>query len=349
MRPADVHKYVDEVAGAGATTLFVCPNYGMAMLYPSKVAEMIGTGVSPAEDPRIERVARERPLTVERAIVNCRALVTAGHDPLGVVIDRARARRLEVFITFRLNEVHNVDTPDDPSARLILSRYWREHADQRIGRAGDELPPLYRDILGPQAAPVVRNWLPAGLDFARPEVRQRRLAELRECCERYPIDGLDLDFQRFPMYFRPGSEGANTATMTDFVRAARAMTREVGRHRGRPLLLSARVMARPAQSRGVGLDPAAWAREGLVDFLVVSHCLHNDFPLPVGDYRKMVPADLPLYASIDMEREGAAYRRLARQLRDAGADGLLFFNFFNARAEGKEPDFVLLRDLMTSH
>src|SRR5262249_27687590 len=160
-------------------------------------------------------------------------------------------------------------------------RYWREHADQRIGRAGDELPPLYLDILGPRAEPVVRGWLPAGGDFAPPGGGGRGAAEAGGCWGGDPLDGLGPDFPRVPSYILPGSEGANTAAMTDFVRAVRAMTREVGRGRGRPLLLSVRVMARPAQSRGIGLDPATWAREGLVDFLVVSHCLHNDFPLPV--------------------------------------------------------------------
>ena len=42
MQPEDVHPYVDEVADQGVTTFFICPNYGMPMMYPSQVTEMIG-------------------------------------------------------------------------------------------------------------------------------------------------------------------------------------------------------------------------------------------------------------------------------------------------------------------
>jgi hypothetical protein len=49
--------------------------------------------------------------TMERGIVNLRALASSGHDPIGLVINRARAKRLEAFITFRLNEIHDVENP----------------------------------------------------------------------------------------------------------------------------------------------------------------------------------------------------------------------------------------------
>ncbi len=345
MTPADVYPYVDEVAAAGVTTLFMCPNYGMVMNYPGKVTEMIGGTLTPAQAAAIGRVAAAKAGTTERAIVNLRALVKTGHDPLGLVIARARERRLEVFITFRPNEVHCVDQPDAMPEGLLLSKAWREHPERRIGKVGEPLPRLYQEIIGPRVSPVVASWLPAGLNFARPEVRALRLAELRECCERYPIDGLDLDFQRFPMYFRPGEETAHVPTMTAWVRAVREMTRAIGRRRGRPLLLSARIMARPEQNRGIGLDPAAWVRDGLIDFVTVSHYLRNDFPLPIADYRKALPAGVPLYASIEVEPKADDYRRIARRLWADGVDGVMFFNFAAWREEGRELDFALVKEL----
>ncbi|MDX9974849.1 MAG: DUF1080 domain-containing protein [FCB group bacterium] len=341
MRPEDVHPYVDEAAGTLVTSFFISPNYGMPVIYPGKAAELIGTNLSPALADTLKDLSNTPPMSTERAIANLRALIDAGHDPLAVIIDRAKERGLEAFVSFRLNEVHSVEESDS----LIFTKFWKDHPEWRIGKAGDPLPDIYLQILGPNTSPIVAGWLPGGLDFAVPEVRAQRLAELRECCERYNLDGLDLDFQRFPMYFKPGKETENVATMTAWVRDVRAMTREVGEKRGRPILLSARIMARPEQNLAIGLDPITWAREGQVDFLIASHYLRNDYPLPVAEYRRLLPGTMPLYASIEVAKEEDTYRRIARRLWDGGADGIMLFNFFTSREGGKEPPFALLKEL----
>ncbi|MBI4605475.1 MAG: hypothetical protein HY721_26210 [Planctomycetes bacterium] len=322
MRPEDVWPYVDEVAGTDVTTFFICPNAGQNMYYPGRAADMLGSHVTPEQAERIRRVAPATPVTIERAAANVQALAAAGHDPIGLVVERARAKGLEVFITFRLNEVHDVDVPDS----LLLSRFWKEHPEWRVGGPG---------------------WNGQALDFSVPEVRARRLEELRECCERFAIDGLDLDFQRFPSYFPPDRGPERAEVLTAWVREVRAMTRDAASRRGRPLLLSARVLATPEACRTAGLDPAAWGREGLVDFVTASHFLHNDFPLPVAEHRRLLPTGLSLYASIEVEPSADAYRRIALRLWADGADGLMLFNFFTSREERPpaEPPFEVLREL----
>jgi len=339
MTPETLYPYIDEAAQTGVTTFFICPNIGMTMNYPTKVGDMIGEHASPELATRIAPDAAA--MTNERGVVNLRALINAGYDPIGLVIDRARRHGMEAFVTFRLNEVHAVEQKD----HLIFSRFWKEHPEWRIGKNGDPLPPVYLDILGPNTHPIVAGWLPAGLNFAMPQVRAHRLAQLRELCERYDIDGLDLDFQRFPMYFKPGEESRHIETMTEWMRQVRAMTREVAAKRGRPLLLSARIMARPEQNRAIGLDPLTWAREGLVDFVVVSHYLRNDFYLPVRQYRALLPGGFPLYASIEVAPDAETYRRIARQLWQDGVDGILLFNFFTTRERGKEPPFQIIHEI----
>jgi hypothetical protein len=147
------------------------------------------------------------------------------------------------------------------------------------------------------------------------------------------------------MYFKPGGEPENIGTMTEWMREVRGMTRDAGRQRGRTILLSARIMARPEQNRAIGLDPVAWGKENLIDFVVVSHYLRNDFPLPVADYRGLFPPTLPVYASIEIAPDATTYREIARQLWRDGADGIYLFNFFTTRERGKEPPFELLREL----
>ena len=285
MKPADVFPYVDEVADNGCTTLFMCACYGMPMNYPSKVVEMFGSELTPAQLVEVNKVGAEKAVSMERAAVNLRELVKAGHDPLGLVIERARQKKLEVFISFRMNEVHHANTPDVMPSALLITRYWREHPEWHVGKPGDKLTPTYAEVIssGPRPNPAF-NWLPGVLNYAVPDVRKLRLDQLRECCERFPIDGLDLDFLRFPMYFRPGEETANVATMTSFIRQVREMTQEVGRQRGRPLLLSVRVMSSPEQSLAIGLDPVSWAREGLIDIVStrgISCGPLRPWPLPI--------------------------------------------------------------------
>ena len=347
MSPEDVYAYVDEAADSQVTTYFICPNFGMPLMYPSRVTDMLGASLTDEQWASMKKQGEqpEHAGTTERGIVNLRALTAAGHDPIGLVINRARAKQLEAFITFRLNEVHDVENP----ASLMVSRFWRDHPEWRVGKPTDKLEKAFEDIIGgtPEnpVSPVVASWFTAALDFSVPEVRAFRLAELRECCERYDLDGLDLDFQRFPIYFRQTEGPQHVDTMTAWVREVRQMTEEVGRQRGRPILLSARILGRPEQNLAIGLDPFAWARESLVDFIVVSHYLRNDFPLPIQEFRRRVPESMPIYASIEVEAERDAYRRIASRLWADGADGLLLFNFFTGRQESKEPPFDLLKEL----
>ena len=79
--------------------------------------------------------------------------------------------------------------------------------------------------------------------------------------------------------------------------------------------------------------------------MLASHYLHNNFPLPIGDYRKLLPRDTPLYASIEVEPRADNYRRIAKRLWEDGVDGIMMFNFFTCRQRGVEPEFGLLQEL----
>lgn len=329
MEPKDLEPYLEEIAASGVTTLFISPNLGMKVNYPSNVAEMLLPG-------NLVELGSHR-----RLAENLNALMRGGHDPLGLIIEMARRRGLEVFVSYRLNEVHAVDDPESP----ILSTFWKEHPEWHLGKPGNPLPKVYREILGPRVSPVVARWLPGGLNFAVKEVRERRLAELREVCERYPIDGLDLDFQRFPVYFPFGSEAENLGIMGSWISRIRSMMDHLSEKRGRRILLSARVMARPRQNIAIGLDPISWAKDGLLDFITVSHYLRNDFPLPIGEYRSLLPLGMPIYASIEYEPDPEEYTRKAARLWRDGVDGIMLFNFFASREAGREPPFHILKTL----
>jgi hypothetical protein len=78
--------------------------------------------------------------------------------------------------------------------------------------------------------------------------------------------------------------------------------------------------------------------------VTISHYLRNDFPLPIEEYRELMP-DIPLYGSIEVEWDRRRYRQIARRLWKDGVDGLLLFNFFTHRESGRQPFFELLSEI----
>ncbi|MDH5604469.1 MAG: DUF1080 domain-containing protein, partial [Cyclobacteriaceae bacterium] len=341
MTREELNKYIDEVAERGVTSFFMSPNFGMPVIYPTEVGDMIGEHVSP--ELAVTLTPETRPKSTERGIMNIRALTRPGQDALSVVLDRAHELGMESFVTFRINEVHGVDKED----ALILSRFWKEHPEWHIGKNGDPLDQVYLDILGPRTHPIVAGWLPGGLNFAVPEVRAHKLAQLRELCERYDMEGLEIDFQRFPIFFKPGEEQKHLDTMTGWMREVRNMVSEVSRERNRTILLCARILARPEQNTAIGLDPVTWAKEGLLDFVTISHYLHNNFPLPVKEYRNLFPDNFPVYASIEVEKETDSYREIAGKLWEEGTNGIMLFNFFTRRESGIQPYFDIIPEIGT--
>ena len=64
------------------------------------------------------------------------------------------------------------------------------------------------------------------LDYGVPEVREHILRVVRDLAERYDMDGLDLDFMRWPVYFKSDEVKANTPLMTDFRGSAPSLTKQ---------------------------------------------------------------------------------------------------------------------------
>ncbi len=339
MTPELLYPFVDEVAAAGVTSYFISPNIGMPVNFPSQVGDMFGDHISEKLEAGITPDAGKS--SGGRVAINLRDLTAAGHDPLGLMIGRSNAHGMETFVSFRPNEVHAVEQEDN----LLFDRFWRENPQWRIGKNADSLAQVHLEILGPETHPIVAGWLSGGLNFAVPEVRKYRLSQLRELCERYDIDGLEIDFQRFPMYFKLGEEAANIPTMTAWMREVRGMVDEVGKRKGREIKLVARILALPEQNTAIGLDPISWAKEGLLDFVTVSHYLHNNFQLPIAAYKALLPEGLPVYASVEVEGDARNYPKIAYPLWQQHTNGIYLFNFFTGRESGKEPPFYVIKEI----
>lgn len=278
-----------------------------------------------------------------------RDLVERGTDTLQVMTEWSHRNGIEVFWSMRMNDTH------DYARDINFTQWKRAHPEYLMGKPGDKVP------WGGEA-----NWDArwSTLDYGREEVREKIFRILRDVCSRYDVDGIELDFFRHPLYFRPQYHGEpitddQRALMTGLLHRIRAMTEEAAVRRGRPLLIAARVPDSLGYAREIGLDVAEWLEQDLVDMLIGT-CYFQLEPwhnfAQIG--RKY---NIPVYACLSGSRfvdPGNTRIKLpleswygdALNAWQAGVDGIYLFNVFDPRdARFRQlGDPTVLRDLPRS-
>ena len=255
-------------------------------------------------------------------------LLAAGTDPLRVMTDFGQKHGLEVFWSFRLNDTHDGSIRDYGPIMFQANQLKVEHPEWLIEQAGNK--------------PKFGAW--SAVDFTHAEIRDLAFRYTEEVCRNYPVDGVELDFFRHPVFFkRPAVTGTECndverALMTDLMRRIRTMTETEGMRRGKPILIAMRVPDSVEFCRAVGIDLEAWLKEGLLDLLITSGYFQlNDWSYSVAlGHRHGVK----VYPSLDESRvkdpaakklrsSVASYRGRALNAWKAGADGVYLFNSFN--------------------
>ena len=233
----DVKDYVDIVAGTPVTTYAVCSN-SLMPYYESRYERSMGV-LSEGQHDTGEISHAENVSVYGESILRLRE---QGTDIVEICLDRAREQGMEAFITMRMNDLHF----NDPSVHnpLQQSDFWLEHPEYYVGKH----PGWHAD---------------GALNFAHEEVRHYKLNFIKELCERFDLDGLELDFMRFPVYFPYGRGKEFCDIMTDFVTEARDITDEIGRIRGRDILLCVRIPADLTYCLYKGFDIRNWIQRDL--------------------------------------------------------------------------------------
>ena len=266
---------------------------------------------------------------------NMRMLRAAGKDCLELVVERCHEEDLEVFWTHRINDIHDCFTP------WLLSQWKREHPEYLMGKPDDRKKYPHSDP---------RNrW--TALDFQKQEVRDYLFRITEEICQRYDVDGIEIDYFRNPCFFRPTMTfkpvtRAQTDLLTGFQRRITEMAYREGTKRGRPILVAARVPMTRRTCRHVGIDIGAWLREGLVDVLVTGGG-YVPFTMPTRElvtlgHEHGVQVYPTISASGMKGRTIAGWRGAASNAWQAGADGVYLFNTFPRQAG--HPHFTQLGD-----
>ena len=245
------------------------------------------------------------------------AFIEQGTDPLDIMVDFCKKNGIETWWTMRMNDTHD--------------RYGAWYSSHLY-------PPFKKK--NPNCVLKPNEPRTTGVNYAMEKVRETALAYIREVCENYDVDGIDLDFYRHLLYF-PSNADLKDATqeerdmMTDLMRKVRAMTEEVGMKRGRPILVSVRVPDDVGYCNAKGFDIEKWLEEGLVDTMEVTGYVRlNPWKTSVDLGHKY---DIPVFAGLSETRmkdrgprsTNECYRGRAMNAWAAGADAIYLFNAFN--------------------
>ena len=212
-------------------------------------------------------------------------------DALEMACRFARKEGKNVFVSIRMNDTHDSShSKKHPSP--LFSPFKERHPECLVG-----------EMEGPNRRGVM-TW--SSVDYSHSEVREALKGYIRQFCENYDIDGVELDFNRHAMFFRSTFKGgvaseAEIAIMTQLMREIRALTERLGRIRGKPFLLLARTDDSIAHDRAVGYDPTQWMAEGLIDYWIAGGYTRID------DYDEVVAVarrypKVKLFASMDESR-----------------------------------------------
>ena len=272
---------------------------------------------------------------------NVRALIDSGHCPLQIVIDFAHGNHMEMFASVRMNDCH------DSFMTGGITSWKKEHPEVWVDSTG-----IPRDRI---KHPLGLYW--TAQDFTHQPVRDRKFEIIEEVCQRYDIDGIDLNFMRHPVFFSRTMRGQPVTPdelqiMTGLVRRIRRLTDTRGLERKRPILVAAIVPDSLRLSRNIGLDIPTWIKEDLID-IIIPGLGYAPFSLPLDEFvdlahehgAKVYPCinrKAPHQIPEELVSEG--FRGVTSNWYAAGADGIFFWNLGTPFVEKTGEQMVKIRN-----
>lgn len=317
----EVSAFVDQYANTQVRELFINVN-AMRAGFASKTRTSFFDGYDPSgpdSQPMFASVPAAEAKAARAWVHLAWQLNQDGIDPYALWLGGAKRHRIGAWISMRMNDLHNVDD----ERHYLHSEFWKKNPQfRRVPYRGEQ-----RD---------------KALDYLRPEVRDHNFSFIDEIASRYEFDGLELDWMRFGFHIAPGREEEGARILTEF-------HRKVRKRLGRGKQIAVRVPSRPETALRLGLDPVAWAREGLVDRVTVTNFWRTvDNDMPIALWRKLLPAPTVLGAGIELglnafpgstatgkrawqSNDIATVRGSAAAYLSLGADRIYLFNYMDSQ------------------
>jgi len=309
----------------------------MRTSYRSRVWTAIWDGFDPSlgdDQPFFADWPANEIAPVRKGVYNAYLLDLKGIDLFKVWIDRTRYHGRSPWLSMRMNDVHWTDRP----GCYVHSPFWRDHPEYR--RVD------YR----------FESWSDRAFDYGRKEVRDYHMTLVREILDRYDFDGLELDWMRFGFHFRPGFEEEGRNLLIEFHREVRDLANAAAKRMGHPVKIGVRVPSRPQTARGLGLDAVAWAKLGLVDYIVITPFWATaEFDMPVELWKELLHGtNVTLAAGLEINlrptpkvwpKYGAGFTNTAETVFGAassllhrGADRIYLFNYMDSVTTVSNPE-----------
>lgn len=309
----DAKAYVDVVANKQVTTYMICSGSDYPY-YRSRFGRVLGDDLNGTLNCGNDTAGYRDFYSYYRNHLN---LEKEGTDIIQTILRRAKEKKMEAFISFRMNDLHFCDTTS--RCPVEYTDFWLAHPQYWLNE----------DI----------GWKSRGaLDFAFQEVREQKLNMINEQLDKYGelLDGYDLDFMRFFVYFKSTEAEKNAPLMTELVKAVRAKVDELSAKRGKKILLSARVAPDLDFCLKKGLNVTEWVQKGLLDFITIGVHYTGNPALPVARFRTgLGNPSIPVYATIEsggynsrIPYSHGMYRGMASHIFAQGGEGIYLFNYF---------------------
>ncbi len=310
----DLNQYVDMVANSQVTTYMICSGSDF-FYYRSAYGRLMGDDKNGQLDCGKDTALYS---TLRRIYNNAMLMDEMGTDIVEATLKRVREKKLEAFITYRMNDLHFADTTKGCS--IQYPDFWREN------------PQFWTSDT------ALKGWNSQNaLDFAHPEVRALKLNVIKEQLEKYGalIDGYELDFMRFIVYFKKAEAVQNAPLITELVQSVKSLVDSIGKVHNKQILLTARVPADLDDCINKGLAVKEWAKQGLINFVTMGVHWRGEPAMPVETFKKEIGVDIPVYATTDDggydPREvwsHGMFRGMASHALAQGASGMNLFNYF---------------------
>ena len=165
---------VDETADMGIDVHMLQPGFGWFPLWQSKI-------LSPAK--HWDWLRKTYKIKAQDSFMK---YLLDGGDIVSDFTQRCRQKGLSPFISLRMNDTHhldNVDKLDIGGGQISVCEFYHDHPEYRLET-------------------VSNSWRDRGQNWAISVVREYKFNFIRELCENYDIDGIELDFMRAPHLFR---------------------------------------------------------------------------------------------------------------------------------------------------
>ena len=303
MQKEEYESAVDELLGTPIEALMFTMGDGRTVLHDTKVGELWG-----------DHIKKWPHLIFRRAYQNAKALIAAGHDPLRVVCDRAKAKGMLIYPVLLVQQGTGKRGEDTRTSEFRLNN---RHLEIGAGGGVDPNFPGFK-----------------GLDFKHKEVRDERFALIEETVNRYPVDGFELQLNYMPYYFRPDEVDSGRQIMTAWIKRIYQAVKDSGASRE----LAIRIPSSVEGCYSIGLDVREWIQQGIVDVLIAETRGGVD---QMADYRPLVAAakgsksriHASLRSTVDSDRLHestiAITRAAACNLWDQGVQGLYLNQWFS--------------------